>query len=104
MTSFFPFSNWSTKIRKNQVSVEKNQGYTIYTLIVHGGNPWGLLGLAPLSAVCSPNAWDRVNGNRYPSRGADDLSVGFVSKCNLHASSLMLGVPLSQLKLSLAKS
>ena len=77
--NIFVFSAWEKKIKEGQVSVEEGEGYTLYSLIRYGGRPSGTLGIAPKGSVCSPHTWERINGNRYPARGADDLSVGFVS-------------------------
>ena len=78
----FFFSAWERKIQQGQVSVEEGEGYTLYSLIIYGGSPSGTLGIAPKGSVCSPHKWERISGNRYPARDADDLSVGFASGHN----------------------
>ena len=77
--NIFFLRDWVSKIKEGRVSVEEEEGYTLYSLIIYGGSPSGTLGIAPKGVVCDHNAWERINANRYPTKDGDDLSVGFVS-------------------------
>ena len=78
-----------SKIKEGRVSVEEEEGYTLYSLIIYGGSPSGTLGIAPKGVVCDHNAWERINANRYPVKDGDDLSVGFVSSTGLFSNTFM---------------